>query len=387
MDHDYIAQSLAALAGVPVRLYKDGTFERLYHHITFKPDLAIIEEPNIFCRQGNVSYYMDEHFLYYGLLRSVKDRVSLVIGPVSQVAVDRTMATKILRSMGESVARADELVNYFSSMPILPFRNFLQILCTTNYFLNDEKLDVSQLLFSEEHTAVLSSGVPVLEPPRTAHNTDELEALMLSCVEHGRIDGIQKLFQRPVGGQAGVMAANALRQERNLIICTATLVTRAAIRGGLDKATAFSLSDAYIQRAELMEDCAGLLLLNVHMVEDFTKRVADVQSGGGSSQLVRVVREYILLHLDRSITTDELSRISGMNRTYFCKRFQEEIGMTVNHYVTVVKMDEAKRLLEITKKNSAEIAERLGYSSQSYFQSVFKKATGMTPGEYRKQKI
>lgn len=139
------------------------------------------------------------------------------------------------------------------------------------------------------------------------------------------------------------MAVDALRQEKNLIICTATLVTRAAIRGGLDKATAFSLSDAYIQRAELMEDCTGLLLLNIHMVEEFTKRVADVQSGGGSSQLVRVVREYILLHLDKSITTDELSRISGMNRTYFCKRFQEEIGMTVNHYVTVVKMDEAKR--------------------------------------------
>lgn len=183
MDYDYISQSLAALAGVPVRLYKDGTFERLYHHIKFKPDLAIIEEPNIFHSQGNVSYYMDENFLYYGLLRSVKDHVSLVIGPVSQVIVDRTIAIKILRTMGESIGRADELVNYFSSMPTLPLRNFLQILCTTNYFLNGEKLDVGQLLFSEEHTVVFSSGIPVLEPPRIAHNTDELEALMLSCVE------------------------------------------------------------------------------------------------------------------------------------------------------------------------------------------------------------
>lgn len=52
-------------------------------------------------------------------------------------------------------------------------------------------------------------------------------------------------------------------------------------------------------------------------------------------------------------------------------------------YVTAVKMDEAKRLLEVTKKTPAEIAEVLGYSSQSYFQSVFKKSTGKTPGEYR----
>ena len=219
-----------------------------------------------------------------------------------------------------------------------------------------------------------------------AHNTDELETIMLSCVEHGRVDEIQKLFQRPMEGRAGTMATDALRQEKNLIVCTATLVTRAAIRGGLDRATAFSLSDAYIQKAELMEDYPGLMRLNVRMVEDFTRRVADVRCGVGNYSLIRTVREYILLHLDKSITTQEISRAVGMNRTYLCKRFQEEAGMTVNHYVTAVKMDEARRLLEVTKKTSAEIAGILSYSSQSYFQSVFKKAVGVTPGKYRKQR-
>lgn len=74
-----------------------------------------------------------------------------------------------------------------------------------------------------------------------------------------------------------------------------------------------------------------------------------------------------------------------MNRTYLCKRFLEETGVTVNHFITAVKMDEAKRLLEITKKTSAEIAEILGYSTQSYFQNVFKKYTGKTPAAYRKE--
>lgn len=167
------------------------------------------------------------------------------------------------------------------------------------------------------------------------------------------------------------------------MICAATLVTRAAIRGGLDRATAFSLSDTYIQKAELMKDYTGLLRLNARMVEDFTQRVANVRCGMGASRLIRDARDYILTHLDKPITTEELSRAVGMNRTYLCKRFQEEAGMTVNRYVTAVKMDEAKRLLEVTKKTPAEIAEVLGYSSQSYFQSVFKKSTGRTPGEYR----
>lgn len=385
MDYDYLAQSLAALSGVPVRIYRDGRFAGLHHHTKFKPDFAITEEENIFRSLGNVSYYMDENFLYYGLLRSAKDSVDLVMGPVAQAAVDRPLAVKILRTMGESMARAGEIMDYFAAIPSYPLRNFLQILCTVNFFLNDEKLDVSQLLLTEEELP----PVPLLEDnekepaPRNTHNTDEVEAVMLSCVEHGRMDQIQELFRRPVEGRAGTMAGDALRQEKNLMVCTATLVTRAAIRGGLDRATAFSLSDTYIQKAELMKDYAGLLRLNARMVEDFTQRVADARCGAGASPLIRSVREYILTHLAEPITTEDLSRATGMNRTYLCKRFQEEANMTVNHYVTAVKMDEARRLLEVTKKTSAEIAEVLGYSSQSYFQSVFKKSTGKTPGEYR----
>lgn len=387
MDYDYLAGSLAALTGVPVRIYIEGRAAGFYHHARFKPDPAITEEENIFHNPGNVSYYMDENFLYYGLFRSAKNNVALVMGPVAQAAVDRAMAVRILRSMGESVSRAGELIDYFSGIPAYPLQNFLQILCTVNFFFNNEKLNVGQLLLpGNEHSFTPPSTASELEDLRSVHNTDELEALMLSCVEHGRVNEIRELFQRPVSGRAGIMAVDALRQEKNLIICTATLVTRAAIRGGLDRSTAFSLSDAYIQRAELMNDYEGLMRLSARMLEDFTERVADAQCGG-KSPLIRAAREYILLHLDQSVTTEELSRAMGINRTYLCKRFQEEAGMTVNHYVTALKMDEARRLLKITKKTSAEIAEVLGYSSQSYFQSVFKKHTGRTPGEYRESSL
>ena len=203
MDYDYLAQSLAALAGVPVRLYTDGKFERLYHHTRFKPDLAIMEESNIFQNPGSVSYYMDENFLYYGLFRSAKDNAALVMGPVAQAPVDRTLAVKILRAMGESVGRAGELADYFAAIPSYPMRNFLQILCTVNYFLNGEQMDVGRLLLTAENVSAPLPDAPERRLPRTAHNTDELEALMLSYVEHGRVDEIQKLFQLPVAGGGG----------------------------------------------------------------------------------------------------------------------------------------------------------------------------------------
>ena len=112
MDYNYLAESLAALAGVPVRIYRDGRFLSL-HHTRFKPDFAITEEENIFKIAGDVGYYMDPNFLYYGLFRIRGEDIALVIGPVSPSPVSRNLARKILARMGEPVSRTQEVLDYF----------------------------------------------------------------------------------------------------------------------------------------------------------------------------------------------------------------------------------------------------------------------------------
>lgn len=383
-DYEYLASSLASLAGIPVRLYRNEKFCGLYHPTKFKPDLAILEEEKIFRNEGSVSYYMDENFLYYGLFRVKNAEAALLVGPVAQIPVTKTSASRILRAMGEPVGRSKELADYFSTMPAYPLRTFLQILCTINYFINEEKTDIGELLLGEE--------LPPVEPPSgettsdmEMHNTMELEEMMLSHVEHGRTEEIERIFHAPAAGRAGIMAENALRQQKNLIICTATLVTRAAIRGGLDRETAFALSDLYIQKAEMMQDVLSLTRLNAQMVLDFTKRVEAEKCGVHQTKLLRKAREYVMAHIGEAITTDALAKTCGLNRTYLCRVFSEETGMTVGQYVTAIKMEEAKRLMDITPKAISEIADYLGYSSQSHFQRVFKKTLGMTPGEYRER--
>ena len=382
IDYEYLASSLSSLVGLPVRLYRDDTFCGLYHHTKFKPDLAILREMEIFRNKDSVSYYVDENFLYYGLFRIKKDRVALLIGPVAQMTVDLRAATQILRSMGEHVSRGKELVDYFATMPSYPLRTFLQILCTIHYFINGERIGLGQLLLTEQEQPAPVATKP--QPMREAHNTQELETQILSCVEHGKVAQVRELFRDPAPGRAGVMAGDALRQEKNLIVCTATLVTRAAVRGGLDRETAFGLSDLYIQKAELMTDVTDLARLNAQMVLDFTKRVEAEKCGVHHSQMVRRVRDYVLTHISDPVTTEALSKACGMNRTYLCQLFTQETGMTVGQYVTHTKMEEAKRLMDITPKSIAEIAAYLGYSSQSHFQRAFKKHTGQTPGEYRR---
>ena len=381
-DYSYLANALSTLAALPVRLYRNGRFCGLYHHTKFKPDLAILEEANIFRSQESISYYMDENFLYYGLFRVKKDHVALLIGPVSQLPVTTHTAAVILRAMGEPASRAKELRDYFSTIPSYPLRTFLQILCTVNYFINGEKTDVGQLLLGEEVPLPEPTAAPPV-PEGDLHNTMDFEEVMLSHVEHGHTAEIEAMFRGAAAGRAGTMASDTLRQQKNLLICTATLVTRAAIRGGLNREQAFALSDLYIQKAEMMTDPITLTRLNAQMVLDFTRRVEAEQTGIHHSKLVRKVRDYVLSHLSQPITTAELAKSVGMNRTYLCKLLSSETGLTVNQYVMHLKMAEAKRLMDLTPKTISEIADYLGFSSQSYFQKVFKKQTGLTPLAYR----
>ncbi len=387
IDYAYMDLTMANLSSMPVRLYRDGTFAGLFHNSKFKPDLAILEEPNIFKNNASVSYYMTEEFLFYGLFRVKVEPVSMVLGPVAQLPVDRARAERILLSIGESPARAPELQNYLRSIPSYPLRNFLQILCTFAYFLNGEKLSIGDILVTELDFPEIE--IPRQEPAAdapTGHNTYELEQTLLSYIEHGRPDQMEQLFHMPATGRAGTMAQDTLRQQKNLLIVTATLSSRAAIRGGMDPEAAFALSDLYIQKAELLNSYEGLSRLSMQMTMDYAKRVAALQCGDGNRKMIRDARQYILEHIHARITTEQLAAALGRNRTYLCACFKEETGLSVNDYITRIKMDEAKRLLRITDKPLHAIAEHLGYSTQSYFQNVFKKAVGITPLKYRQQR-
>ncbi len=386
LDYEYMALTLANLSGIPVRLYKGEKFVALFHSTKFKPDLAILEEPNIFKSTAGVSYYMTDEFLFYGLFRLKSDNVSMVLGPVAQIPVDRARAGRILLSIGEPTSRAGELQSYLRSIPQYQLRNFLQILCAFSYFLNGEKLSVGDILIKDldfSETEIPSPTEYEHSPIPTDHNTYELEQAMLSLIEHGRPEELEKLFQMPAEGKAGIIAHDTIRQQKNLLIVTATLCSRAAIRGGMNPEDSFALSDLYIQKAELMNSYEGLTKLSFQMTLDYAKKVAALQCGDKNRKLVRQTRQYILEHINERITTEKLSEVLGRNRTYLCSVFKEETGLSVNEYITKIKMDEAKRLLRHSKKPLRAIAEQLGYSTQSYFQNTFKKSEGITPLEYR----
>ena len=117
--------------------------------------------------------------------------------------------------------------------------------------------------------------------------------------------------------------------------------------------------------------------------EEGAKEEADAQ--GEEGRMVRIER-YIRDHLGEAISREDLCRELGITPNYLSRTVREALGMTLQNYIKQVRIQEAQRLLRYTNRPVTLIAQDTGYSTLSYFSSVFKEATGLTPFAYRKQK-
>lgn len=94
--------------------------------------------------------------------------------------------------------------------------------------------------------------------------------------------------------------------------------------------------------------------------------------------------DYINSNSNRAIPLSELAAISGYSLSRFKSKFKAETGITPAEFVSLRKIEKAKLLLETTGMSITAIALDLGFSTSNYFCSVFKKQTGLSPLQYRK---
>jgi YesN/AraC family two-component response regulator len=83
------------------------------------------------------------------------------------------------------------------------------------------------------------------------------------------------------------------------------------------------------------------------------------------------------------ITLKEAAESIHINPSYLSQLFKQQLNKKFVDYITELRIEESKRLLQNTTLRMSEIAERVGYSDLAYFSNNFKKIVGSSPSEYR----
>lgn len=394
VDYNYLAKSVASLSGIPVRIYMDETEVCRVFSVKLPKDPMALYRAEILGISEHVGYFATPLFHYYGVLNA--GEMKLVVGPTSQIMADDQKLKELAFRLDVPRDDVSSFVEGMNAIVRLPVETLLQMLCTINHFLNHgEKLKIRDLAIHEAELALLKTDVEEHRTTRAyvedlserqMHNTLAIENALMEIVSRGDVATLKGWLSQAHAVQGGTIAKDQLRQLRNTFIVTATLVSRAAIRGGMHENDAFSLSDAYIQRVELLSSYEKILNLQYHMILEYTEQVEQLHRGKHASKLALDVANYVRHHLSESISVDAIAEELFLSRPYLSSKFRQETGQTLTDFILNEKTEEAKRLLRYSDKPAAAIAAYLGFSSHGHFCKVFKKYTGLTPNEYRAKK-
>ena len=282
---------------------------------------------------------------------------------------------------------------FLDSLPVLSLPKLTSCLCFLYLILRKETFETNQIndaLSFDINKSTESSFIHQTFENREdiwSHTSYREELAILNCVRQGQVTHLEETYKSLPPIKYGSMSKSPLRQLFYGCIANTTLVTRAAIEGGLDEETALTLSDIYIKQMDLCKTTSQLNLLNENMALDFTTRVSKIKAWSHTpySKPVSESIDLIFLNLHQKITLDYLADKVHLTPKYLSFLFHKETGTNITTFIMGKKMEEAKNLLLYSDFSFQNISNYLLFSSQSHFIATFRKYTTMTPSEFRKK--
>jgi AraC family transcriptional regulator len=146
---------------------------------------------------------------------------------------------------------------------------------------------------------------------------------------------------------------------------------------------------------ELMRPKASPLFLQgiaqaiaIYLARNYVEMTKESKSGSPSLPgfKLRQITDWMAENLAEEFNLDHLAARAGLSKFYFNRLFKNATGVSPLHYQINLRMDAARRLLRETKRSVVQIALEVGYATPSHFAQLFRRETGLSPSDYRRQR-
>ena len=218
---------------------------------------------------------------------------------------------------------------------------------------------------------------------RPTHEEAALPYELLCAGDARAIAEAEKLFLSPQGR----LSDDPLRDMKYRFAASAALAASCAMSGGMNNELALNARDLFVQRADRCTRAEEVAELHADLFAYYTGYMAEWNAQTRISRPVLQCFDYVGAHLDRKMTVAELAAHVHLSPGHLAARFRCETGRTIGEYIADRRVTAACGLLRHSALSYAQIGASLGFSSQSYFTKVFRRAVGMTPRAYRERCI
>lgn len=212
----------------------------------------------------------------------------------------------------------------------------------------------------------------------------EVDTGILACVENGTPEILEELFDEHTFEYfRSIFSENESYGEIMSFNCGAAFAF--AVKGGLPFERASAVSSKFINASKGSTSVEELVLIHRDMFFEFANEVKRAKKALTGNVAVDTAVFYIENHINEKIRISDIADYCFLSLSRLQHLFSNTVGISISEYIRKQKIKKACFLLSYTLLSCTKIAEKLSYASQSHFIDQFRKETGYTPIEYRKQ--
>lgn len=279
----------------------------------------------------------------------------------------------------------NQMIAMINQLPVIHLRTSIRYAIMLYYGIYEKEITANEVtvnIMTEAEAKKPEWGSP------NWHGTWAAEQELFAHIRDGNMNNFAEIASRLSAGKIGKMSLDdPLRQVKNEGIVFAVLCSRAAILGGVSPEGGYNLADYYILRIEAAKSISAAQYCTQEMLEAFLRRIQQAKQSQQYSTAVSACAEYVRTHISEKVSLDAMAKELGYNSYYLSSKFQKEVGVSINNYISAQKIEQAKFILDTqVSVTVTDLSERLSFSSPSYFTSTFRKHTGMTPLAWQQRK-
>lgn len=332
---------------------------------------------------------LSEKFIAVSIFNNELFRGTILVGPFVSYSICDKRINGIINDT-RSFSIRDKMFHYYQSLPnikhetvlnmgILIFHTFNNILLSPETVNTKNK----ELFKSQESNQEVNMIISNKLQNHMIQHDRQFEKQILNIVKEGKVTELDNFQMMKEEEDASVLSKSShMRSVKNHIITLITLVSLAAIDGGLDHEIAITLRDEFILQLEDLNSIKETRKLARTVLYTYTEKVLQIKNEGYSKTIANCVN-FINKNIYENITLNDLSEMIDLSPKYLSVLFKKEVGMTISKYIQKAKIEEAKKLLSYSSNTILDISSLLNFTDQSYFTKIFKKYVGVTPKVYR----
>lgn len=328
------------------------------------------------------------------LLPETEKKTVFVAGPYINSEAIREKLSEVAKKIDVPAQLVSQMTKYFGNIPFIKDEKTLMGLmfsfCETiwgneNNF-SVEKLDADEINKTEiamfrsfnakSEDSLLS--IKILEDRYNA------ERELMQAISQGAVHKAEKIFLNPSGFVFEKRTDDPVRNMKNYLIISNTLMRKAAEYGSVHPFYIDGISSDFareIEKIRSVNDAAALL-------QDMVRKYCILVKKHSMKNYSLLIQKVVTI-IDADLTADlglkRLSEILNVNASYLSALFKKETGRTLTEHVTQKRVDHAAFLLRSTNLQIQTVAQHCGVFDVNYFAKVFKKYTGKSPKEYREE--